>query len=221
MQTGIDSARGDVIATLDGDPENHPHYIPRMVARLLDEDLDLVAGLVVRPSGQAVVPAPAVPAGGDRLIGRITGVRLHDYGCTLKVFRTDVLKGCACTARCTASSRRGWRPIPVRRGIKEEVVNPSPAALRQLQIRHVPRPARAAGSAVGVFLPAPSVACPATSLAAFGLVFGALGTAALGYLFIVKVFFGEDIGTRPLLLGGGAVRGHVHPVLSPPACSAS
>ena len=200
MQAGIDSTRGDVIATLDGDLQNDPHDIPRMVARLLDEDLDLVAGW--RAARQDKWWSRRLPSlAANRLIGRITGVRLHDYGCTLKVFRTDVLKG----VRLYGEMHRfipAWL-----------AANTSPSRIKEEVVTHHPR--RYGSSKYGmsralrVLLDLLSVyffmrfrSRPGHFFGRIGLVFGALGAAALGYLFIVKVFFGEDIGTRPLLLVG-------------------
>ena len=93
MQAGIDLARGDVIATLDGDLQNDPIDIPRMVNRLLDEDLDLVSGW--RKNRQDAVIMRKIPSRiANKLIRKITGVALHDYGCSLKVFRAEVVKAC-------------------------------------------------------------------------------------------------------------------------------
>jgi glycosyltransferase involved in cell wall biosynthesis len=91
MQAGIDAARGDVIATLDGDLQNDPHDIPRMVARLLAEDLDLVAGWRrERQDGWLLRKLPSRIA--NRLIRKVSGLEFQDLGCSLKVFRTDVLR---------------------------------------------------------------------------------------------------------------------------------
>ena len=91
MQAGIDAARGDVIATLDGDLQNDPRDIPRMVARLLTESLDFVAGWRrERQDGLWLRKVPSRIA--NRLIRRLTGLQFHDLGCSLKVFRASVLK---------------------------------------------------------------------------------------------------------------------------------
>ena len=91
MQAGIDAARGDVIATLDGDLQNDPLDIPRMVARLLDEDLDMVAGWrQARQDGAVLRKIPSKIA--NRLIRRVSGLKFQDLGCSLKVFRTSVLR---------------------------------------------------------------------------------------------------------------------------------
>jgi glycosyltransferase involved in cell wall biosynthesis len=91
MQAGIDHARGDVIVTLDGDLQNDPVDIPRMVARLLHEDLDLVAGW--RQNRQDALVMRKLPSRvANRLIARMTGLDIKDNGCSLKVFRASVLR---------------------------------------------------------------------------------------------------------------------------------
>jgi glycosyltransferase involved in cell wall biosynthesis len=91
MQAGLDAARGDVIVTMDGDLQNDPIDIPRMVGRLLREDLDLVAGWRKnRKDGMILRKIPSKIA--NRLIARITGVHLQDYGCSLKAFRASAIK---------------------------------------------------------------------------------------------------------------------------------
>jgi glycosyltransferase involved in cell wall biosynthesis len=91
MQAGIDAARGDVVVTLDGDLQNDPADIPRLVARLLNEDLDLVAGWRRdRHDGFLLRRIPSILA--NRLIRGTTGLRFQDLGCTLKAFRAPVLR---------------------------------------------------------------------------------------------------------------------------------
>ncbi|MBS0553937.1 MAG: glycosyltransferase family 2 protein, partial [Proteobacteria bacterium] len=91
MQAGLDAARGSVIVTMDGDLQNDPIDIPRMAYRLLTEDLDLVAGWRKdRQDGLLLRKIPSRIA--NRLIARMTGVHLKDYGCSLKVFRASAIK---------------------------------------------------------------------------------------------------------------------------------
>lgn len=91
MQAGIDAARGDVIVTMDGDLQNDPRDIPRLVGRLLGEDLDLVAGWRVERKDDLLLRRfPSSLA--NRLIRSATGLAFHDLGCSLKAFRASVLR---------------------------------------------------------------------------------------------------------------------------------
>ena len=82
MQAGIDAARGELIATLDGDLQNDPADIPRMVDELLERDLDLLQGW--RKQRQDAAVRRKLPSRiANKLIAKVTGVHLHDYGCSL------------------------------------------------------------------------------------------------------------------------------------------
>ena len=90
MQAGLDAARGNVVALMDADLQNDPADIPRMVAKL-EEGYDLVAGWRADRKDTFINRRlPSIIANG--LISRTTGVRLHDYGCTLKVMTREVAK---------------------------------------------------------------------------------------------------------------------------------
>ncbi len=90
MACGIDAARGDIIVTMDGDLQNDPADIPRLLAKL-EEGYDVVCGW--RHQRQDKLWTRKVPSmAANRLIGWITGVRLHDYGCSLKAYRTASIK---------------------------------------------------------------------------------------------------------------------------------
>jgi len=88
MSAGFDHASGDIIITIDGDLQNDPHDIPDMVAKLND-GYDVVTGW--RHDRQDPFISRKLPSMmANRLISWITGVSLHDYGCTLKAFRREV-----------------------------------------------------------------------------------------------------------------------------------
>ncbi len=90
MSAGFDYARGEVIITLDADMQNDPADFGRLLDKL-DEDYDLVAGWRKRRFDRFLTRRlPSITA--NKLISKITGVRLHDYGCTLKAFRREVVK---------------------------------------------------------------------------------------------------------------------------------
>jgi glycosyltransferase involved in cell wall biosynthesis len=87
---GFAYARGRLVVTMDGDKQNDPADIPRMAARI-DEGFDIVAGW--RKNRKDAFVTRRVPSLlANRLISWATGVPLHDYGCSLKVFRAEVVK---------------------------------------------------------------------------------------------------------------------------------
>jgi glycosyltransferase involved in cell wall biosynthesis len=91
MSAGIDHAKGEVIVLLDADLQNDPADIPMMLEKL-DEGYDVVSGWRVnRQDTYLTRTLPSNLANG--LISRVTGVELHDYGCTLKAYRREVLTG--------------------------------------------------------------------------------------------------------------------------------
>lgn len=89
MTAGFDHARGGVIITMDGDLQNDPHDIPQLVGKL-NEGYDVVTGW--RHDRQDAFLSRRLPSQlANRLISWVTGVGLHDYGCTLKAFRREVI----------------------------------------------------------------------------------------------------------------------------------
>lgn len=90
MAAGFDQARGRVVVTIDGDLQNDPADIPALVAGLR-EDCDVVAGWrKQRHDGFVLRRLPSFIA--NRLIALVTGVRIHDTGCTLKAFRREIVQ---------------------------------------------------------------------------------------------------------------------------------
>jgi glycosyltransferase involved in cell wall biosynthesis len=202
MQAGIDLARGTVIATLDGDLQNNPHDIVRMVRRLLDEDLDLLVGWrrARRDGLWRRLPSRL----GNRLIGLLTGVPLHDYGCTLKVYRAAVLR----RVRLYGEMHRfipSWMATLT-----------SPDRIREEEVSHFPRRhgrskygASGLGRAVRVLLDLLTMAffvrfraSPGHFFGRIGLGCGGTGLAVLGWLTWQKLGEGVAIAGRPLLLLG-------------------
>jgi len=90
LSAGFVHARGKVIVAIDADLQNDPADIPKMIAKL-DEGFDVVSGWRKKRHDNAITRLlPSKIA--NWLISRITGVRLHDYGCTLKAYRREVLE---------------------------------------------------------------------------------------------------------------------------------
>ena len=91
LAAGIDLAKGKYIITMDGDLQNDPSDIPAMLEKLISEDWDLVAGIRAnRKDGFILRKLPSKIA--NLFIRTFTKVKLKDYGCTLKVFKSDIAK---------------------------------------------------------------------------------------------------------------------------------
>src|SRR5262245_31495047 len=89
FSAGFDHARGEVVVTSDGDLQNDPADIPKLLAKL-DEGFDIVCGWRKERKDPLSRRLPSFFA--NRIISRSTGVHLHDYGCSLKAIRADVVK---------------------------------------------------------------------------------------------------------------------------------
>jgi len=90
MTAGFDHALGDIVVTMDGDLQNDPRNIPLLIAKL-EEGYDLVNGW--RRERQDPFLSRRLPSLiANRIIGMATGVKLHDYGCSLKAYRGDLTK---------------------------------------------------------------------------------------------------------------------------------
>ena len=89
LSAGIDHARGEIIIPMDGDLQNDPADVPRLLAKI-DEGYDVVSGWRKNRQDNFRRRLPSQIA--NRLISWISGVHLHDYGCSLKAYRKDVLE---------------------------------------------------------------------------------------------------------------------------------
>jgi glycosyltransferase involved in cell wall biosynthesis len=91
MAAGFDAASGRVVIPMDGDLQNDPVDIPRLMAKI-DEGFDVVSGWR-RDRKDAFLNRILPSLLANRFISGMTGIRLHDYGCTLKAYRREVLDG--------------------------------------------------------------------------------------------------------------------------------
>ena len=198
MQTGLQAARGDVIAFMDGDLQNDPADILAMVEKLETDHLDLLCGW--RKNRQDTLDRTLPSRMANWLIGCVSGVALHDYGCSLKVGRRDVLDGL---------DLRG----EMHRFIPLWIANLThPSRIAEIAVNHR---ARTAGTSKYGISRTPRVILdllaawfflrfrerPGHFFGVAGLITGGLGGLVLTYLFILKLL-GLDIGNRPLLITG-------------------
>ena len=91
LQAGIEHARGDILVTMDGDGENDPADIPKLVAEL--DGADMVCGWRVERWKNALWSRRIPSEAANRIISWSTNVKLHDFGCTLKALRRDLASG--------------------------------------------------------------------------------------------------------------------------------
>jgi glycosyltransferase involved in cell wall biosynthesis len=89
VQAGIDHSRGEILIFMDGDMQNDPHDIPRLMEKI-DEGYDVVSGWRKDRQDDAVRVLPSKIA--NWIIARVTGVRLNDFGCTLKAYQREVIQ---------------------------------------------------------------------------------------------------------------------------------
>jgi len=196
LQCGFSNSHGEVVVALDGDGENDPADIPRLVAKL-KEGYDLVSGWRTQRWQNETFTRrlPSVAANG--LISRITGTALHDYGCTLKAYRGDL-------ARSLALYGEMHRFVPA-------IAAEQGASIAELEVNFRPRRAGASkygpGRIVRTLLDLMTVKFlsgystrPIQIFGAIGLLFGILGAMWLGLLVFEKVFLGYHLADRPALL---------------------
>jgi glycosyltransferase involved in cell wall biosynthesis len=89
VQAGIDNARGEILVFMDGDMQNDPHDIPRLL-QSMDAGYDVVSGWRKDRQDEVARVLPSRIA--NWIIARVTGVPLHDFGCTLKAYHRDVIQ---------------------------------------------------------------------------------------------------------------------------------
>ena len=195
LAMGFDNAHGETVVTIDGDLQDDPSEIPRLLAKL-DEGYDLVSGWKTRRRDplQRRVPSRIF----NWVTGRVSGLRLHDMNCGLKAYRAEVVQG----MRLYGELHRFIPVLAHYRGFRAT----------ELPVNH--RPREHGRSRYGVeryvrgFLDLLTVSFigryrhrPLHLFGGLGLILGAIGFVVLAYLTVLKAL-GHAIGDRPLLTLG-------------------
>ncbi|MGE5658964.1 MAG: glycosyltransferase family 2 protein [Actinomycetota bacterium] len=195
MSAGFNHAQGRVIVTLDGDLQNDPADIPLLLAKL-EEGYDLVSGW--RKNRQDNTVSRLIPSKiANLLIGRVTGVKLHDYGCSLKAYRAELVADMNLYGEL-------HRFLPALAYIEG-------ARITEMPVRHHAR--RYGKSKYGIWrtfrvlMDLLTIAFmkkfltrPMHVFGLLGMISMLLGTALGIYLTFLKLGLGMSIGNRPLLI---------------------
>ena len=197
MVAGFDYSKGDIVVTMDADLQNDPNDIPSLIEKM-EEGYDLVAGWRFdRKDGFVLRRLPSMLA--NHLISWTTDVKLHDYGCTLKAFRKEVIK----SIDLYGEMHRFIPAIASWMGIR----------LTELKVNHRPRIAGSSkygiSRTVRVVLDLITVkyllsysSRPLQLFGLLGLLSGGAGVLITSYLVFIKLFLDQAIGGRPMLIFG-------------------
>jgi len=195
MAAGFDASRGAVIVTLDGDLQNDPADIPLLLAKI-NEGFDLVSGWRHQRKDAALSRLlPSKVANG--LIANVTGVRLHDYGCSLKAYRREVVED----LNLYGELHRFLPALAFIEGarISEVKVNHHPRRYGSSKYG-IDRTFRVLMDLLTVWFMKRFLTRPMHVFGFWGLTSMAVGLVISVYLLGEKLLANADIGNRPLLM---------------------
>jgi glycosyltransferase involved in cell wall biosynthesis len=196
LSAGFDYARGEVIVSLDADLQNDPRDIPSLLAKI-EEGYDIVNGWRRKRKDRFLTRRlPSSLA--NWLIARMTGIKLHDFGCTLKAFRSEVIK----SIRLYGELHRFIPAIASNIGVR----------IAELPVNHRPRLRGKSKYSifrfVKVILDMLTVRFlmsystrPLQIFGLFGLISGLVGILLLAVMSYQRLVLKVGLGNRPLLLG--------------------
>lgn len=195
FSAGFDFAHGDVIITMDGDLQNDPTDIPRLIEKI-DDGYDIVSGW--RKDRKDIYLTRRLPSQiANYLISKVTGVPLHDYGCSLKAYRREVIKN----IKLYGDMHRFIPALASWMGIHVAEIPVNHSARRHGRSKY------GLGRTMKVILDLLTVKFlldyatrPIQIFGFVGLLFLFCGTVIGTYLSIIRLFFGQPLADRPLLL---------------------
>jgi glycosyltransferase involved in cell wall biosynthesis len=195
MSAGFDHARGDVIVAMDGDLQNDPADLEKLMRRIEDEGFDIVSGW--RRNRQDAFVTRRLPSlAANWIIGRITGVRLHDYGCSLKAYRSEVIRN----IRLYGEMHRFIPALAswVGARIAEEPVHHRPRTLGKSKYG-LSRTIRVLLDLITVKFLVSFSTRPLQVFGLWGLALFAVGGGTTAYLVLLRIFNQISLSQRPLL----------------------
>ena len=195
MSAGFNNAVGQVIVTLDGDLQNDPTDIPRLIDKL-EEGYDLVSGW--RKDRQDAMVTRLIPSRiANWLIRKVTEVRIHDYGCSLKAYRSELVRD----MNLYGELHRFLPALAFIEGARIAEMPVTHHARRFGKSKYgLGRTFRVLMDLATIFFMKKFLTRPMHVFGLFGLISMLVGIGLGLYLTLLKFGFGEAIGDRPLLI---------------------
>ena len=194
MAAGFDNSKGEIVITLDGDLQNDPNDIPKLVSNI-NEGYDLICGWRYDRKDKLInrrIPSKIA----NKLIAKVTGLNLHDYGCSLKAFKKEIIDDVKLYGEL-------HRFLPV-------LANIEGAKIKEIKVNHrsrkygsskygIDRTFRVLMDLLTVWFMTKFLTRPMYGFGFVGIINILISLGMTSYLFVVKIM-GEDIGNRPLLI---------------------
>jgi glycosyltransferase involved in cell wall biosynthesis len=196
LSCGLRNAAGDIVVAIDSDGENDPADIPRLLSTL-EQGYDLVSGWRSERWQKSVLTRRIPSMAANALISRITGVELHDFGCTLKAYRGDLAR----KLNLYGEMHRFVPAIAAEQGARITEIPVNFRARRSGRSKYgVGRILRTLLDLLTVHFLTGYSTRPIQMFGAIGFVLGALGGLWTLILVTEKVVLGTQLGDRPALL---------------------
>ena len=194
MAAGFDNSKGEIVITLDGDLQNDPNDIPKLISHI-NEGYDLICGWRYERKDKLInrrIPSKIA----NKLIANVTGLKLHDYGCSLKAFKKEIVDDIKLYGEL-------HRFLPV-------LANIEGAKIKEIKVNHrsrkygsskygIDRTFRVLMDLLTVWFMTKFLTRPMYGFGFFGIISILLSLGMTSYLFIIKLL-GNDIGNRPMLM---------------------
>jgi dolichol-phosphate mannosyltransferase len=194
MSAGFDNSKGEIVITLDGDLQNDPNDIPKLISHI-NEGYDLICGWRYERKDKLIsrrIPSKIA----NKLIANVTGLKLHDYGCSLKAFKKEILDDIKLYGEL-------HRFLPV-------LANIEGAKIKEIKVNHrsrkygsskygIDRTFRVLMDLLTVWFMTKFLTRPMYGFGFMGIISILLSFGMTSYLFIIKLL-GNDIGNRPMLM---------------------
>jgi len=194
MSAGFDHSKGNIVITLDGDLQNDPNDIPKLISEI-NNGYDLICGWRFDRKDKLInrkIPSKIA----NKLIAKVTGLKLHDYGCSLKAFKKEIIDDIKLYGEL-------HRFLPV-------LANIEGARIKEIKVNHrsrkygsskygIDRTFRVLMDLLTVWFMTKFLTRPMYGFGFVGIVSILISLAMSSYLIVLKIM-GEDIGNRPMLM---------------------